>query len=67
MASAAASEHARLLELEAAVLADVRQFAACPLADKPATQRLSSAINEKLSALRALARDLELFAEETDR
>lgn len=60
-------EHARLLELEAAVGADVEAFGACPLADKARVTRLSAGLQDKLSRHRALTRDLELLVEELDR
>jgi hypothetical protein len=60
-------EHTELLGLERAVLADVAQYAACPLTDKPRIQQLNTSIQDKLSKIRALTRDLELFAEEADR
>ena len=58
---------ARLQALEAAVLADVEQFGACSLAEKLKVQRLGQAVQEKLSQIRALTRDLELLFEELDR
>lgn len=62
-----AGEHARLLELEAAVSADVEQYGACALADKARTAKLSAAIQDKFSRHRALTRDLDLLVEEMDR
>jgi hypothetical protein len=57
----------RLLELEAAVLQDVQQFGACSLVDKVKIQRLTIAVQDKLSKIRTLTRDLELLFEELDR
>lgn len=59
-------EHEALLALEQAVLAHIEQFAKCPVADKARVQQLSAAIQDKLSKIRALTRDLELEVEELD-
>ena len=61
------AEHAELLSLERAVLADVGQYAACTPGEKPRMQALNASIQGKLSSIRALTRDLELLAEEADR
>lgn len=58
---------ARLQALEAAVLQDIEQFGACSLVEKAKVQRLQQAVQEKLSAIRSLTRDLELLFEELDR
>ncbi|GAB4820636.1 hypothetical protein N2152v2_007682 [Parachlorella kessleri] len=56
----------RLQELEAAVVQDVQQYGACSLSDKAKVQRLTVTIQDKLSQIRALTRDLELLFEELD-
>lgn len=63
----AVHEHQQLLQLEQATLADVEQYGECPLTDKTRVQKLSQAIQNKLSQIRALTRDLELLMEEVDR
>lgn len=60
-------EARRLLELECSVLEQVQEYAGCPLSDKARSQKLSSAIQGKLSQIRAVSRDLELMVEELDR
>ncbi|PRW56334.1 ATP-dependent zinc metalloprotease FTSH mitochondrial [Chlorella sorokiniana] len=59
-------EHLRLVELEAAVLADVEAYGRCPLVDKPRVAKLSAVIQDRLGRIRALTRDLELAAEEAE-
>ena len=59
--------HSQLLALEAATLEDVGQYGQCSLEDKARVQKLSLAIQDKLSRIRALTRDLELEVEELDR
>lgn len=60
-------EHEQLLQLEQATLADVEQYGKCSLKDKVRVQQLTHAIENKLSLIRALTRDLELVVEEADR
>ena len=67
MALAEAPEHAQLLELEVAAQGEIEALAGCPLVDKARSARLSAGIQAKLARLRALARELELLAEELDR
>jgi hypothetical protein len=67
MADTLAIEDERLLHLTAAVLGEVEQYGACSLGDKVALKRLNDSIQEKLAAMRAAMRDLELLVEEVDR
>lgn len=60
-------EHAELLALEETVRADLATYAQCLLTDKARVAKLSAAIQDKLSRIRALTRDLELEVEELDR
>lgn len=60
-------EHSELKALEEAVTADVNLYAACHLGEKMKIQQLNTTIQHKLSKMRALTRDLELFVEEADR
>ena len=67
MAELAIEKNQRLLHLTAAVLGEVEQYGACSLGDKVALKRLNNSIQEKLAAMRAAMRDLELLVEEVDR
>lgn len=59
-------EHDKLTALEEAAHQSVQQFGACPLGDKVKNQKLASGVNDKLSQIRAVHRDLELLFEELD-